>query len=277
MHLRKNGDEPTVVSGTFTPMADRRGNTQLVLEFLPLDRHLRITREGQLVEQHQLSREVVRGLAHEIKNPLGGLRGAAQLLQRANGSGDTAKLSEIIIREADRLQRLVDRVLGPNRRPEVAELNIHEAVEHVRELLAVDTPPGIEVRRDYDPSIPTIRADREQLVQAFLNIARNAVEAMGDAGTLVLRTRTRRQFTIGNQMHRLVAQVDVEDSGPGIPREMQARVFYPMVTSRADGTGLGLSIAQTLLHGHGGLVECDSRPGRTVFSVFLPIQADEGS
>lgn len=276
MHLRKNGDEPLVVSGTFTPITDRKGTTQLVLEFLPLDRHLRISREGRLVEQHQLSRDVVRGLAHEIKNPLGGLRGAAQLLQRSDASGDNQKLTEIIIREADRLQRLVDRMLGPNRRPEVTTLNVHEALEHVRELLTVDSPRGIDVQRDYDPSIPPIRGDREQLVQAFLNIARNAVEAMGDQGVLVLRTRARRQFTIGNKLHKLVVQVDLEDSGPGIPQEMQARVFYPMVTSRADGTGLGLSIAQTLVHGHGGLVECDSRPGRTVFSVFLPIQTDEG-
>lgn len=270
MHLRKNGDAPKVVSGTFTPITDRRGTVQLVLEFLPLDRHLRISREDQLLAQHQLSREVVRGLAHEVKNPLGGLRGAAQLLQRKSSDDSATKLTEIIIREADRLQRLVDRMLGPNRRPEVASLNVHAALEHVRELLAVDAPPGIGIVRDYDPSLPDIMADREQLVQAFLNIAGNALDAMGERGELRLRTRAKRQVTIGAKRHKLVVRIDICDTGLGIPADMQAKIFYPMVTTRADGTGLGLSIAQTLVRSHGGLIECDSQPGCTVFSVFLP-------
>ena len=278
MRLRKNGDEPKVVSGTFTPITDRRGNMQLLLEFLPLDRHLRITREDQLLAQHQLSREVVRGLAHEVKNPLGGLRGAAQLLERKSSDESAKKLTDIIIREADRLQRLVDRMLAPNRRPEITSLNVHAALEHVRELLAVDCAPGIVITRDYDPSLPDILADREQLVQAFLNIAGNALDAMGEQGELLLRTRARRQVTIGAVRHKLVAQIDICDTGPGISADMQAKIFYPMVTTRADGTGLGLSIAQTLVRSHGGLIECESRPGRTVFSVFLPITnaTDEG-
>lgn len=273
--LRPSDDHSIVTDCTFSPIADARRRSYLLLEFFRLDRHIRITREEQLITQQKLNREIVRGLAHEIKNPLGGLRGAAQLLERELGDPDLAEYTGIIIREADRLQRLVDQMLGPSRRPELGARNVHEVLEHVRQLVEVDCPPRIFIHRDYDPSLPNVFADREQLIQVFLNILRNAVQALDETGSITLRSRARRQFTIGTQLHRLVVQIDIEDDGPGVSSEMMNKLFHPMVTSRADGTGLGLSIAQYLVQSHGGLIECNSRTGRTVFSVFLPIPDSE--
>ena len=267
------GGEPVVVDCTVTPFADGKAARGLLLEFLAQDRHLRISREGQLAQQQQLSREVVRGLAHEIKNPLGGLRGAAQLLERELADPALKDYTRIIIGEADRLQNLVDRLLGPNRPPKPALVNLHQPLEHVRQLVEADVSDEITIIRDYDPSIPEFEADPELLIQAFLNILRNAVQAVGDEGRIVLRTRTRRRLTIGGKSHRLVAQIDVIDNGAGIPAGMHEQIFYPLVTTRADGTGLGLPIAQHLIHSHGGLIECQSRPGETVFSIYLPLES----
>jgi two-component system nitrogen regulation sensor histidine kinase GlnL len=243
-----------------------------LLEFFAQDRHLRITREGQLVAQQQVSREVVRGLAHEIKNPLGGLRGAAQLLERELKDDTLKDYTRIIIGEADRLQKLVDRLLGPNKPPQLTTINLHEPLEHVRQLIEAELSDEITVTRDYDPSIPEFNADRELLIQAFLNILRNAVQAVGDEGRIQLRTRARRRHTLGGRMHRLVAQVDIIDNGAGIPPALQEQIFYPLVTTRPEGTGLGLPIAQHLIHSHGGLIECQSRPGETMFSIYLPLE-----
>lgn len=273
--LRPDDEAPIIADCTFSPIADAKRRAYLLLEFFRLDRHIRISREEQLITQQKLNREIVRGLAHEIKNPLGGLRGAAQLLERELGDPELAEFTGIIIREADRLQRLVDQMLGPSRRPELGARNVHEVLEHVRQLVEVDCPDGIHIDRDYDPSLPDVLGDREQLIQVFLNILRNAVQALGEAGCIGLRTRARRQFTIGTHLHRLVVQIDVEDDGPGVDADMLGKLFHPMVTSRADGTGLGLSIAQYLVQSHGGLIECHSRRGRTVFSVFLPIPSGE--
>ena len=179
----------------------------------------------------------------------------------------------MIIREVDRLQNLVNRLLGPNRVPQHESLNIHEVTEHVRQLVSAEAPAGVKLTRDYDPSIPNLNADREQLIQTLLNLVRNALQAVGEHGQIVLRTRARRQLTLNGQLHRLVAQMDVEDTGPGIPAQILDKIFFPMVTTRADGTGLGLPIAQHLVHSHGGVIECKSRPGQTVFSVFLPLEA----
>ncbi|TJY59869.1 PAS domain-containing protein [Sinimarinibacterium sp. CAU 1509] len=272
IELRRNGDPPVTVDWTVTPFLSGNKKPGLLMELLPLNRHIRISRDEQLQAHFDASRELIRGLAHEIKNPLGGIRGAAQLLEREYPDDDHREYTRVIIREADRLQNLVNRMLGPNRVPEKSLLNIHEVLEHVRRLVQAEAPPGVELLRDYDPSIPELEADREQMVQAVLNLLRNALQATGSTGTIILRTRTRRQFTIGTQRHRLVAQIDIEDSGPGIPASMLEKIFFPMVTTRAEGTGLGLPIAQYLVHSHGGLIECRSRPGCTVFTILLPLE-----
>ncbi|HET7313310.1 nitrogen regulation protein NR(II) [Salinisphaera sp.] len=275
LHLHAGG-EPLIVDCTVTPHTGRAGRPALLLEFLSLDRQLRISRDDQMRIQNLANREMIRGMAHEIKNPLGGLRGAAQLLEREVGDAALKEYTTVIIREADRLQNLVDDLLGPRRPPNKQPLNIHEPLEHVRALIDTGLPPGITIERDYDPSIPEARADREQLVQTFFNLVGNAVTALGGAGNILLRTRTQRLFTIGGVKHRLITRIDVVDNGPGIPRDLLPRIFHPMVSSRAEGTGMGLPIAQYLIHLHGGLIECESRPGQTMFSVFLPMEASDG-
>lgn len=272
LQLRKNGDPPITVDCTATPLlADKKRG--LLMEVMPLDRHLRISRDELLLAQHEASRELIRGLAHEIKNPLGGIRGAAQLLEREFPDSEHREYTRVIIREADRLQNLVNRLLGPNRVPKKQPLNVHEVLEHVRQLVQAEAPQGVSFLRDYDPSIPDLVADREQLIQAALNLVRNALQAIGEQGTIILRSRTKRQITIAGQRHRLVIQLDIEDNGSGIPDEILEKIFYPMVTTRDGGTGLGLPIAQYLIHSHGGLIECHSKPGCTVFSMYLPLDA----
>jgi two-component system, NtrC family, nitrogen regulation sensor histidine kinase GlnL len=248
----------------------------VLLELVQLDRHLRITREHHLIAQNRVIRELIRGLAHEIKNPLGGLRGAAQLLERELAQPELAEYTQVIIGEADRLQTLVDSLLGPIAKPTRRETNIHEVLERVRQLVQSEAPPGVAIWRDYDPSIPTLMAEPDQLIQATLNIVRNALQAVGDEGTITLRTRAQRQFTIADTPHKLVVRLDVIDSGGGIPPEMLEPIFYPMVTTRAEGSGLGLPIAQTLVGQHGGLIECSSEPGNTVFTIWLPLEGRHG-
>ena len=277
MALRRSG-EPITVDCTVTPILLGKG-TGLLMECLALDRHLRISRDELLLSQHQASRELIRGLAHEIKNPLGGIRGAAQLLEKELPDSGQREYTGVIIREADRLQNLVNRMLGPNRAPQKTPVNIHEVLEHVRQLCEAEGHAEIHFLRDYDPSIPELVADREQLIQAVLNVVRNAMQAIAGGrgeGAITLRSRTRRQFTIGGTRYRLVIQIDVEDNGPGIAPAMIDRIFYPMVTTRAEGTGLGLPMAQYLIHAHGGVIECRSRPGCTVFSMYLPLNGEAG-
>lgn len=272
LSLKKSGDPALTVDSTVTPMVIS-GKAGLLIEVLPLDRHLRISRDELLLAQHQASRELIRGLAHEIKNPLGGIRGAAQLLEREFPDREHREYTGVIIREVDRLQNLVNRMLGPNRLPQKAALNIHEVLEHVRQLVQAEAPPDVGFMRDYDPSIPDLVADREQLIQAVLNVVRNALQAVGSDGNIVLRSRTKRQITIGGVRHKLVVQIDIEDDGPGIPPAMIEKIFYPMITTRAEGTGLGLPIAQYMIHSHGGLIECRSRPGCTVFTFYMPLES----
>ncbi len=260
------------VDCTLTPLTHVNDDYALLVELQQLDRMLRIAREESLLAQQNAMKVLVRGLAHEVKNPLGGLRGAAQLLERELPSEELKEYTGIIIGEADRLQKLVDHMLGPSRRSEQQMLNIHEVLEHVRRLVLADSPPSLRIQRDYDPSIPELLGVKDQLIQAVLNIVQNARQALQDDGTIVLKTRAQRQFTIGQTRHRLVLRIDIIDNGPGIPKDMQAQVFYPMVTGRAEGTGLGLSIAQTLVGQHGGLVECKSEPGRTQFTLLLPLR-----
>ncbi|MDP9141554.1 MAG: nitrogen regulation protein NR(II) [Pseudomonadota bacterium] len=271
--LSRNGDGSVTVDWTVTPFMAGGKRPGLLLELHALDRHLRISRDEQLHATFDASRQLIRGMAHEIKNPLGGIRGAAQLLEREYPDDGHREYTTVIIREVDRLQNLVNRMLGPNRLPQKSPLNVHEVLEHVRQLVQAEAPPDVCVLRDYDPSIPDLDADREQLIQAVLNILRNGLQALDGEGTITLRTRTKRQFTIAALRHKLVVQIDIEDSGSGIPAVMLEKIFFPMVTTRPEGTGLGLPIAQYLIHSHGGLIECRSRPGCTVFTIYLPLES----
>jgi two-component system, NtrC family, nitrogen regulation sensor histidine kinase GlnL len=270
--LSRNDGPALTVDCTVTPLILGR-KPGLLVELAPLDRHLRNSRDEILAAQFDASRELIRGLAHEIKNPLGGIRGAAQLLEREFPDPRQREYTGVIIKEADRLQNLVDRLLGPSRPPRRERLNVHEALEHVRKLVEAEAPGGVTVARDYDPSLPDLAGDREQLVQALLNVARNALQALGGRGRIVFRSRARRQVTIDGTLHKLAVVMEIEDDGPGVPADMLEKIFYPMVTTRAGGSGLGLPIAQYLVHGHGGHIECRSRPGCTVFSVALPLEA----
>ncbi len=261
------------VNCTVLPLHYFDAHDELLVELHQVDQQLRINREEQLLSQHQATQALIRGLAHEIKNPLGGLRGAAQLLEAELPDPGLREYTRIIIHEADRLQTLMNRMLGPNRMPQPRAVNIHYVLEHVRGLLIAESPRGPRIVRDYDPSLPEIHADQDRLVQALLNIARNAVAAAGVDGTLTLRTRALRQFTIGNKRHRLVMRVEIEDNGPGVPEHLRDRIFFPMVSGHHGGTGLGLPIAQELINQHGGLIECDSRPGETKFLVSLPLES----
>jgi two-component system nitrogen regulation sensor histidine kinase GlnL len=256
---------PTEVSG------------QVLVELLPLEQQTRQDREERLMDQAQANKELIRNLAHEIKNPLGGIRGAAQLLQMEVESKDLIEYTQVIIHEADRLQLLVDRLLAPHRRPHVVgDVNIHEVCERVRSLILAEFPKGLRVVRDYDTSIPEFRGDREQLIQAVLNIVHNAAQALSDRlaigdAEIVLRSRITRQVTFGKQRYRLALELHVIDNGPGIPEEIKDRLFFPLVSGRDGGSGLGLNLAQTFVQQHHGLIECDSVPGRTDFKILIPL------
>jgi two-component system nitrogen regulation sensor histidine kinase GlnL len=255
------------VNCTVTPLA----SCQLLIEMFQVDQQIRVSRGEQLLVQQQAARELLRGLAHEIKNPLGGLRGAAQLLEQELGDPELREYTGVIIAEADRLRNLVDRMLGPSNVPRKRSVNIHEILERVCSLVEAGEHRHLQIIREYDPSIPDINADPELLVQAILNIVLNAAQVGSNRVTIV--TRVRRHMTIGHENFKLVALVQVVDDGPGINPEMREKVFYPMVTGRAQGTGLGLSIAQSLVNEHGGLVECESRPGETTFTILLPLES----
>ena len=255
---------------------DTHGERVLV-EMLEIEQQTRQDREERALGQVQANKELIRNLAHEIKNPLGGIRGAAQLLAMEIDSRELTEYTDVIIHEADRLQALVDRLLAPHRKPHVvSDVNIHEVCERVRSLILAEFPRGLAVQRDYDTSIPDFRGDREQLIQAVLNIAHNAAQALaermlaGDA-RLVLRTRVARQATIGKQRFRLALELHIEDNGPGVPEDIQERIFYPLVSGRDGGSGLGLTLAQTFVQQHQGMIECDSVPGRTIFRIVIPL------
>ncbi len=240
----------------------------LLAELRPIEQQLRQAREERLASEQQASRELIRNLAHEIKNPLGGLRGSAQLLERELDKPELREYTQVIIQEADRLQALMDRMLTPHRTPRVEPLGIHEVLERVRALVQAEFP-DTRIERDYDPSLPQMTADREQLIQAVLNIVRNAAQA--GSRTVLLRTRALRQITILRQRHKLALELQVVDDGPGVPEEIQDRIFNPLVSGREGGTGLGLSLAQTFVQYHQGVIEFESRPGRTIFRILLPL------
>ncbi len=252
----------------------------LLMEMQPIDRFLKINREEALLSVHDTSKSLIRGLAHEIKNPLGGIRGAAQLLDQEIahiGLDDEAReLCKIITTEADRLRNLVDRLLGPNQIPRFEQINIHEVTEHVAALLEAEAQGTLVISRDYDPSIPDIQGDRIQLIQAVLNVARNAMQAVLESGRsaplVTIKSRIQRSFTIAGERHRVVCRIDVIDNGPGVSTEIFEQIFFPMISGRSNGSGLGLTIAQTAVNGHQGIIECDSEPGNTRFSIYLPIR-----
>jgi two-component system, NtrC family, nitrogen regulation sensor histidine kinase GlnL len=249
----------------------------MLVEMIELEQQTRLDREERVHGLAQANKELVRNLAHEIKNPLGGIRGSAQLLEMELPSRELIEYTRVIIQEADRLQVLVDRLLAPHRRPHVvADVNIHEVCERVRALILAEFPRGLSVARDYDTSLPEFRGDREQLIQAVLNIAHNAAQALtpritaGDA-KLTLRTRVARQATFGRQRFRLALELHIEDNGPGVPPDILERIFHPLVTGREGGSGLGLTLAQTFVQQHNGTIECDSAAGRTVFKILIPL------
>ncbi len=259
--------------------------TPLLIELRPIEQQLRIAREERMIDQQAANRELIRNLAHEIKNPLGGLRGSAQLLERELDKAELKEYTQVIIKEADRLQALMDRLLTPHRTPRLAPLNIHEILERVRTLILAEFSDGIEVRRNYDISVPDLIGDKEQLIQAILNIVRNAAQALraereaprddaparAPAGTIELRTRIARQVTIVRRRRKLALELQVIDDGPGVAEDIRDKIFNPLVSGREGGSGLGLSLAQTFFQYHQGTIECDSRPGRTVFKILLPL------
>jgi two-component system nitrogen regulation sensor histidine kinase GlnL len=272
--LRRLAQEPVPVHVIVTRT---EASDEIIVEMVPLEQQTRQDREERLAEQAQTNKELIRNLAHEIKNPLGGIRGAAQLLEMEMGSPELTEYTQVIIHEADRLQSLVDRLLAPHRRPHmVGDVNIHEVCERVRSLIAAEFPKGLRVVRDYDTSIPEFRGDREQLIQTVLNIAHNACQALaeriaaGDAN-LTFRTRVTRQVTFGKQRYRLALELHVIDNGPGVPDSIKDRIFYPLVSGRDGGSGLGLTLAQTFVQQHHGLIEVDSVPGRTDFKILIPL------
>jgi two-component system nitrogen regulation sensor histidine kinase GlnL len=265
-----------------------RAADRVLVEMIEIEQQTRLDREERAQGQAQANKELVRNLAHEIKNPLGGIRGAAQLLAMEVSSRELTEYTQVIIHEADRLQALVDRLLAPHRRAQVVgDVNIHEICERVRSLVLAEYPRGLQIERDYDASIPEFRGDREQLIQAVLNIVQNAAQALGggaagadsqftgriDRGDarIVLRTRVARQVTVGRQRFRLALELHIQDNGPGVPEAIRDRIFHPLVSGRDGGSGLGLTLAQTFVQQHQGTIECDSVPGRTVFKLLIPL------
>lgn len=266
--------EPLHVQAIVTRL-EHRG--LVVIELVEVEQKTKQEREERALDQAQANKELIRNLAHEIKNPLGGIRGAAQLLQMELESKSLTEYTQVIIHEADRLQLLVDRLLAPHRRPHmVGDVNVHEVCERVRSLILAEFPKGLKVVRDYDISVPEFRGDREQLIQTVLNIAHNAAQALADrieAGDakLVLKTRVARRLTINRELHRLALVLHIEDNGPGIPESIRDRIFYPLVSGREGGSGLGLTLAQTFVQQHHGTIECESQPGHTVFKILIPL------
>jgi len=259
---------------TITPLEGQITGTHLLLELADTTQRKRISRENDLLARLDGSRLMIKQLAHEIKNPLGGLRGAAQLLERELQGAALKEYTQVIIGEADRLAALVDSMAGPNRLPQKANINVHEICEHVYHLLRAEARQGVLVERDYDPSLPNALLDRHQMIQALLNVARNALQAIGQqhcGGKVLFRTRALSNVSIGSARHRLVASLQIEDNGPGVPDELRSSIFYPLVTGRANGSGLGLAVAQELVTRNGGLIEFESEAGRTVFTFLLPL------
>ena len=281
-HMPVQSHESMTVHCVITPVLESRSRARVVIELRPIDQQLKVEREARLLEQARAHRDLIRNLAHEIKNPLGGIRGAAQLLEHELPQRELREYTQVIIKESDRLQGLMDRLLTPHRLPTIGAVNIHEVLERVRSVMRAEFPAGLTVVRDYDASLPELRGDKEQLIQVVLNIVRNAAQAMGlegleDArtvsasGTVTLRTRIARQVTLATARHRLALDLHIIDNGPGIPESIRDRIFDPLVSGREGGSGLGLTLAQTYVQAHQGAIEVESRPGHTDFRILLPL------
>lgn len=266
--------QPRVVDCRVSQQASDDDSTTILVEMTDVTRRVNINRENALIIQHGAGRQMIRRLAHEIKNPLGGLRGAAQLLDRQLKTDEQREYTNVIISEADRLANLVDTMLGPGGPPNKKLVNIHEILEYVVRLIEPEIGTSVSIHRDYDPALPLMNLDRDQIIQAILNLVRNAIAALEGQGRITLRSRAILNFTIGETRHKVVASIEIEDDGPGIAPELQDSIFYPLVTGRPDGTGLGLPLAQELLSRHGGLIEFETRPGQTTFLVRIPLLSD---
>ncbi len=275
LELKRSGGEPVPVRVTAT--AQYGSSAPLVLEISEIEQQLKVDREERQLGLSEANRQLLRNLAHEIKNPLGGVRGAAQLLDAELDVAEQREYTRVIIAEADRLQALVDRLLAPHRaQREIADLNIHEVCERVRRVMLAEFPRGLIIERDYDASVPDFRGDREQLIQALLNVVRNATQALESRidnrdAVITLRTRVARQVTIARARYRLALDLHVIDNGPGVPSDIRDRIFFPLVSGREGGTGLGLTLAQIYIQQHDGIIELDSRPGRTDFRILIPL------
>ena len=268
--LRPLGGEPIDVLVTVTVPEAFDG--LIMIECQQTDVRARAAREERLRALAEENSDLLRNLAHEVKNPLGGIRGAAQLIALEAESESQREGAEVIVREADRLQALVDRLLAPHRHAlQLGSVNLHEVCERVRTLILSEFSSGLEIVRDYDTSLPECEGDKEQLIQAVLNLVRNAAQALHGKGRIDLVTRVARQVTIPPKRHKLALELHVIDNGPGIPAAMQERIFLPLVTGRDDGTGLGLTLAQTIIARHGGMIDCQSEPGFTDFRILLPL------
>jgi two-component system nitrogen regulation sensor histidine kinase GlnL len=267
--------EPALVDLIVTPLEGQATGTYLLLELTDATKRQRISRDNQILADMDASRLMVRQLAHEVKNPLGGVRGAAQLLDKELGNPALREYTAVIIAEADRLASLVDSMAGGSGPLRKVRINIHEVCEHVVKLIRAESPGAVSIDRDYDPSLPEGRFDRDQVVQALLNVARNAMQAVGAHGRIIMRTRVRSGVNIGKSRHRLVVAIEVEDNGPGVPPDLAKTLFLPLVTGRSNGSGLGLAVAQDLATRHGGIIEFTSQPGRTIFSLLLPLEGTE--
>ena len=278
LELGVDGHARLHLSCTVTPVEFPAGDPrdeQLLLEFRHIEQQLRIAREERMLDQSQANRELIRNLAHEIKNPLGGIRGAAQLLDHELERPALHEYTQVIMKEADRLQLLMDRLLTPHRLPQPTQVNVHEVLERVRSLILAEYPRGIAIRRDYDMSLPLLKGDKEQLIQAVLNVTRNAAQAIAGteaAGEIRLRTRIVRQVTLARRRYRHAIAVEIRDNGPGIPAHLQERVFHPLISGREGGSGLGLTLAQNFVNQHHGVISFESAPGATVFTILLPVE-----
>jgi len=273
MVLTTSGVGEILVDCTVSPWRSRDVDDRaLLVELNNIDRHQLIRTEESMQVQTSITSALIRGLAHEVKNPLGGIRGAAQLLERELDDSALHEYTQVIIEEADRLRKLVDRMLGPREESVRTEVNVHSVLERVRQITAAEAVADVHIERDYDPSCPTVFVDHDQLVQACLNVVRNAIQAVSEkGGTVTLRTRVERMFTIGTETHRLVVRIEVIDDGPGIARDLRNSIFFPMVSGRPNGSGLGLPLAQTLIRRQGGLIGFTSEPGHTNFTIWLPV------
>ena len=271
LELPVNGVGTLTFDTVVTPVIEGENCREIIVELIDARSFTRALKEENLINLHDAARKSLQGMAHEVKNPLGGLRGAAQLLERELDDSELTEYTQIIISEADRLRNLVDRMLTPNIRHEPTQVNVHQILDYVHSVVEAELDTSLKVERDYDPSLPNLLADREQLIQAFLNMFKNAGEAVGSNGEICLRTRIKRKCTIRQHTYKLAMQIEIIDDGPGIPSEIESEIFYPLITGRANGTGLGLSIAQSLIQLHGGMIEYERADNKTIFRTFLPL------